>query len=50
MIISNLKILKNRIFKDYELLVNESFEINIEIQEVKPYKIMDIVKSSFNGN
>ena len=49
-ILLELKILENRIFKDYGLLVDEPFEINIETQQVKPYHIMDIVKASFDGN
>lgn len=49
-ILSELKTLENRIFKDYRLLVDKPFEINIETQQVKPYQIMDIVKASFDGN
>ena len=49
-ILSELGKLEKKIFEDYGLLVNEPFEINIEMQQVKPYKIMDIVKASFDGN
>ena len=49
-VLSELKKLEKRIFKDYRLLVNEPFEVKIEIQQVKPYKIMDIVKSSYENN
>jgi len=49
-VLSLLEKLEKRIFKDYQILVDENFEILIVTEKLKSYKIMDIVKSSFNTN
>jgi hypothetical protein len=47
-VVSNIEVLENRMMQDYLKLAGVHFQVSLFHIKVKPYKIMDTVKASFN--